>query len=293
MTAGGQRIAIDQHQVRGLADAQRSGFILDSEHACRIDRVRAQQHLHRQGPAGHLRGDAPELVLRQREHHRDGVDLAHQHDAVDVARAHHVADVHLPQPGDAVDGRGDAREVEVEPRRRHLGLVGAQRGLRLLEGAERGVDLRLGADLLREQGAGPVERAAAAGDERPVARGDGLGLAYGDGEGPRVDLREHVAAAHRLALGEAHGVEAALHPGAHGDGVVRGDGAEALEVERHVALLDRDHEHRHRAVARGGGVPGARRPPLLGAGAVAQREHERREAERPEEHDAPSPLRHA
>ena len=78
-----------------------------------------------------------------------------------------------------------------------------------------------------------------------VADQGGLGLGDRDAQGTCVDLGEHVAAAHRLALAEEHPVEAAVDLRAHGDAVEGADRAQAIEVDRGVLLLCGDHRDGH------------------------------------------------
>ena len=61
---------------------------------------------------------------------------------------HHVAHVHLADAGDAVDGRGDARELEVQPGVVHLRLVQGHGGPGRLHRGHLRVVLLLGDELL-------------------------------------------------------------------------------------------------------------------------------------------------
>ena len=67
-------------------------------------------------PAGELLGDRVQVVLRQGEEHRDGVELVSTTMPPASVCVDDVALVDQADAGDAVDGRGDARVVEREPR---------------------------------------------------------------------------------------------------------------------------------------------------------------------------------
>jgi hypothetical protein len=75
-------------------------------------------------------------------------------------------------------------------------------------------------------------------------------LAQLDLERARVDLREQLTFVDELTVGEVDLVELTVHAGADRDRVVRGDGAEAGEINRHVAPRRRRREHRHGGLAR-------------------------------------------
>jgi len=138
-------------------------------------------------------------VLREGEDDRDGIELRDGDDAGRVVRVDEVSGIDVADAGDAVDGRGDPRVGEVEPRRLDGGAVDAHRSLelpdhrplivRLLDGDE----LALG-EILE---AGQV-----------LLRREELGLVAGEGafrrveldlERARIDLREDVALLHFLA----------------------------------------------------------------------------------------------
>ena len=76
---------------------------------------------------------ARQLVLRQREDDGDGIELRDDHDAGRVTGVHHVAGVDLAHAGDAVDGRRDARVIELQARALDLRLVGLRRGVGLID----------------------------------------------------------------------------------------------------------------------------------------------------------------
>ena len=86
--------------------------------------------------------------------------------------------------------------------------------------------------------------------------------------GPRVDLREQVTRLHVLAFGERHLLEFAIHARLDGYRVERLDRPEAVEVDRHVLLLDRTRHDRH------GQVWAAARPaPVFTAAGASARAH--------------------
>ena len=164
----------------------------------------------------------------------------------------HVAGVHEAEAHAARDGRGDPAVGEVEARVRHLSGIRLQGGLELVHGRDLGVELLAGNGVLLDQDLVALEIEARVLQRRLVLRVLAFLLLERDLEGTGIDLGQQVALAHELAFFIADGDELAVDAAAHGDGVDGGDGAEAVEVDRHLAGA-RGHRH-HRDHAAGGPV---------------------------------------
>ena len=85
----------------------------------------------RQRPLGHLLLNLRQVGLRQREDHRDRLDLGDHDEAVGVGRVDDVADIDLPYAGDPVDRRGQPGVVELHLGRFDQRLVGFDGALQL------------------------------------------------------------------------------------------------------------------------------------------------------------------
>ena len=190
--------------------------------------------------------DLRQVRLRQREYHRDRLDLRDDHEAVGVGRMDDVAHVDLTDADDAVDRRRQARVAEL-----HVGgidqrLIGFDGGLQLRHLRLLGVDqLRRGIALLRQRGVA-VEIGQGIRELRLIAIAVRRQLVDLGLIGTRVDLREQVAGMDRLALGEVDADDLALDLAAHDDGVVGDHGADAGQIDRHVMLSDCSGDDRHR-----------------------------------------------
>src|SRR3954462_1132721 len=210
----------------------------------------AREHPDLERALPELPGELRQDVLREREDDRDGIELRDGDDAGRVVRVDEVSGIDVADAGDAVDGRGDPRVSEVEPRRLDRGAVDAHRSLelpdhrplivRLLDGDELalGEILEPGQVLLRREELGLVAREGAF---RRVEL---------DLERARIDLREDVALLHFLPLAEQHLVEPAVHLGAHRHRLVGGHRPEAVEKDGEVLLLHLRDAHADDALAR-------------------------------------------
>ena len=177
---------------------RRVDLVVDDLERARAERLRAvalQRLDDERRPAALRRRDARQVVLRQREEHRDRIELRDDDDARRVGGVHDVARVDLAHARDAVDGRLDARVVELQLRVLDLRLVALHGAAQLLDGRALVVDLLLRDELLRDDGLVALEVALRAAQLRRVARERRLGLVQLDVERPRIDLREQLAAA--------------------------------------------------------------------------------------------------
>ena len=235
--------------------------------------LRQRQHFRR--PFGHGGGHRLQALLRQGELHQDRPQRGDDRQPGGIGGVHDVAGIDLPEADPAIDRRGDGG----------VGNLGA--------GA---VDLRLiGLHLrfqLRHQGAGGVQLL-----RRGIGGGGELGVAGhvqpGVGEGglvlllfghrliergliaARVDPRQHVAGAHVLAFPEADLDQRPVHHRLDGDGGGGLHGAEALEIDGHVAQAGGRDQHRNAVGRDGDGRCGTGRgarmqPPVQAAGGQQQ-----------------------
>ena len=85
------------------------------------------------------------------------------------------------------------------------------------------------------------------GELRLVLRLLGDGLVELGLVGGRIDAREHVALLDVLAFLEIDRDQLAVDLRAHGHGVERFDGADRLQIDRHVGGLGGGDQHRHRS----------------------------------------------
>src|SRR3979409_1818516 len=64
--------------------------------------------------------------------------------------------------------------------------------------------------------------------------------------GTRIDLREQVAGPRGLPFGEIDADDLSLNLAAHDHCVIGDDGADSGQIDRHVMLIDRSGDDRHR-----------------------------------------------
>ena len=167
---------------------------------------------------------------------------------------HDVARVHQSDARAAVDGRGDARIVELSARVVDHGLIDLQLGGELIDRCALRVDRLLARQILRLQYRVSLQIPFGVGQ---LGRILGLG---GDGLGERgliragVDLRKQVALVHGLALGESDLLQLAVHARAHRHRIESLNGAQPGEVNRYVGLRHGRgvDGNRRRLMARGG-----------------------------------------
>ena len=224
--------------------------------------------LHRQRlPGRQLLHDGREVVLGDREHHRDRLELRDDDQAVRIARVDHVADVEQAEPDPSADGGGDASVLELEAGGVDQRLVHPDRALELADRRALVVDLLLGDELPREQLAVASEVDLRVLELRLVARELALGLRQLRREGPGVDLGEEVSLVHELALLEGHPDQLAVDAALHRDGVEGEHRAEPGQVHRHVAFSRRRRHHGHARADRLAGRLGGGRLPARPGGA--------------------------
>ena len=212
------------------------------------------------GAHGERTIDVAELLLRQGEQHRERLQLRDDDDAVRVRGMHDVALVDLADAGAAGDRRNDLGVVEDR-----LGVV----DLRLIE-LHLGFLLRhrhfLGVELLaRDRVAGHELRVAfeiepRVGERRFVQRLLRHRLIVGGLIGGGVDLRQHIAALDLLAFGVVDAEQLAVDLRPHRHRVQGSDGADAVEIDRHVGPLGQSCNDRDRPVV---ATPAAAKARLL------------------------------
>ncbi len=199
--------------------------------------------------------DLGQVLLRQREQHRDGAHLRDDDDA-GIGGAHEVADVHEAEAGASVYGGGNRGVVEeraciVDGRLVgfHLGLeLRDERALRVdrLDGHDVGGKLQVALEI--ELGVGElclIQRLL----------GDGLVELRLVGDG--IDVRQHVAALHVLAFLEVNGENLAVDLRADGDGVAGLGRADPFEPHRHIGDTRLHGDDRDRAICAAGAAPPA------------------------------------
>ena len=180
--------------------------------------------------------DVGQLVFRRGEDHGDRLDLGDRHDAGLRRGIDDVADVDLPQAGDARDRRLDGGVVELGLGVENGGIVGRDLRGQLRNGRTLGVGLlpgrefaELGVALQIQIGVGQVGL---------VLRLLGLGLIERCLVRPGIDLDEQVALLDQLALLEGDLVDLAVDAGAHHHGVEALNGPEPVQIDRKIGLLD-------------------------------------------------------
>ena len=243
------------------------------------------------GPPARWRASTErQVVLGDREHHRDRLDLGEHDEAARIVGVDHVAGIHEAEPGAAGDRRDDARVGELEANAVDLPLVGLDGRRELGDRGGLGVHLLLRDEAALDQGAVALEIHARVGQRGRVLgelrfRLGELGL-----EGAGIDLGQQIARPHDLALLEQRPHELAVHPAADRDDTEGGDRAEPVEVDAEIAAAGGDGHDRHRP---GAGRGGRRLGPLgpghrvVGAGGDEDRQDG---ADHPE---SPGPSRHA
>ena len=157
-------------------------------------RAVAAARLDRQRRHGLLLGHVGQIVLRQREQHGDRIHLRDHHDAAGVGRVDDVARIDQAHAGHAVDGRLDARVVELQ-----LGVL--DRRVVVLDGPRElrdqcllVVDLLLRQEVLCPHRLVAIEIALGAIELRLIARQRRLPLVQQDLERARVDLGQYLVA---------------------------------------------------------------------------------------------------
>ena len=245
----------------------------------------AIEGLHRDGARRALaREHRLEVVLGDREQHRDRLDLGEHHEAARVVGVHHVARVDEPQPGPAGDRGEDAAVGELEADGVDVALVGLDGRRDLRHGGGLGVELLLRDEAALDQGLVALEIEARVAERGLVLGELALDLHELGLEGPRVDLGQHVAGLDDLAFLEGGPHELAVDPAADRHRVQRGDRAEAGQVDGQVTGPGGDGHHRDRPGAGGGGRLGA---PGTVQGEVAAAGQEARQ----DDPDDPDPAR--
>ena len=153
-----------------------------------------------------------------------------------------------PDFNPARDRRGDLRVGELSLRVVDGRLVSLDRGDELIDEKLLGVVGLLIKYLFREQ------FLVALGHRPPVGKICFILRFFGDGfiqlclVRAGIDLREEVARFDILPFSERHLFQLTIHPCVDSDRVERLDGADAVQVNRHVALLNDTGDHRYRQV---------------------------------------------
>jgi hypothetical protein len=187
-------------------------------------------------------------ALRERKDQRDRLDLRDIDQAIHVGRMNDVADIDLPDPGDAVDRRGEISIAEIDLGALDDRLIGFHHGHKLRHDRFLRIGkLQRNRFFFGEVGIA-VEIDARIFKMRLVAVAIGDRLIELRLVGSRVDLAEQVALLDRLPLDEINLDQLAGNLAAHDHIVVGNDGADAAQIDRHVMAHhgSRDDAHRHR-----------------------------------------------
>ncbi len=172
--------------------------------SCAPSRLRASTG---SAPVGLLLGHLGQIILRQREQHRDRIHLRHHDDAGGVGGVDDVAWIDEANAGHAVDGRLDARVVELQLGVLDRGAIVLHRAGELLDQRALVVDLLLGQEVLPAHRDVAIEIALGAVELRLIARQRRLTLVQQDLERPRIDLGDDLVVLDRLPLAEDDLVE--------------------------------------------------------------------------------------
>ena len=198
------------------------------------------------GPSARPLVELRQILLRQVEEHRDRLKLGDDDDAGRVRRPHQVALVDQPDAGAAGDRRDDVGIGENGARIVDHGLIELDQRLELLDQRLLGVELLLVDGIGGGKPGVAFEIEPGIGELRFVLRLLGHRLIVLRLIGGRIDLGEHEALRNVLAFGEGNVDELAVDLRAHGHGIERARGADAVEIDRHVGRLGGDREHRNR-----------------------------------------------
>ncbi len=213
--------------------------------------------LRRDGDIALLQGGANprQRIGRQRDIDEDGVGLVDGDDPGEIARAHDVAGIDQPGAGAPVDRRADAAVVELHLRHVDGGLVGLDAGFQLRHQGFLGVQLLRGGGPGFDEPAVTIEVETGIVEQRLILGLVGLRLLQRRRVRRRVDLDQHVAGVHVLALGKVDLDDLAVDPRAYQHAVQGLHGAEPGELDRNIGALDLAGHHRNggRGGARAGG----------------------------------------
>ena len=210
-----------------------------------LTRIAAVPRGYRQGAAMHPLQQRGHVILRQREHHGDRLELRHHHQAVGLGRRDEVADVDLLQADPAVDRRDDVTVGQIELCGIDLALIGQHRADVLRDERFLRRELLLRDRILREQRLITIQVDAGIGEQRLVALQCALRLLERHLVGTWIDLNQGIARLDRLTLLEMNLHDLTTDLALHGDGGERGDGAEPDERDRHVARCGARRHDRH------------------------------------------------
>ncbi len=262
---GEQRvILVVEHRLQPRRARRAVDLVVHREERARRDllRVVAVERLHRQMRAlPQLLRDLRQRILRNREQHRDRLQLGDHHHARRVAGVDDVPGVHQAQARDTRDRGGDLRVDELQLRVVDVG--GVLLGGRFVLRDQR--DLRV--ELLLRHGVGLDQLAVAidvhlgVAEQRLVVRERGFREFELNLIRSRVDLGEHLAFLDVVAFLEVHLHELAVDARLERHRVERRHVAEAVQHDRDARTSDGRDDDRHRSAARvRPGHRGRRRP---------------------------------
>jgi hypothetical protein len=161
---------------------------------------------------------------------------------------HHVAGIDQAHTRDAIDGRADVRIVQHQLGLLDLRLIGFHRTFQLSDQNALVIRLLLRDELVLGYAGVALEVDLAALQLCLIAGQSTLGLMELDSIVTRIDERQEGSALDELALLKGHAVQATIHLGSDGHGLVGGHRAEPVESHRHVARNDLGCDHGHRAL---------------------------------------------
>ena len=193
-----------------------------------------------------MRADLVDILLGDAERDVDRLGLGNDKQGLRVAGLHDIARRNQDAADAPVDRRADGGIVEIEPGELDLGLAGA-------DGGGKGADLRPGIIhlglwriALRRQILQPLHIGHRLGMARAVAGEDGLRFLQLRLQRPRIEPEQHVALVDGLPFPDQRREQLALYPRLDGDGRAGLDGADAIQMDRQVALYRRRGLDRHR-----------------------------------------------
>ncbi len=193
-------------------------------------------------------GDRRNVVLGDREDHRDRLQLVDDDDAVRVAGRHVVALIDLAQPHPPGDRRDDVRVDQIHLRGLELAFIGFDGADVLVDQRALRIELLHGDRVLLDQPLVALQIQSGVRQQRLVAAQVALHLLHGRLIGARIDLRDEISLPYELPFGEGDFLQDAADLRPHGHGGQRRDRPERRNAQLNIAVGRRGDRHRDRAV---------------------------------------------
>src|SRR5262249_13815083 len=215
----------------------------------------------------HPREHLWQVVLRDREQHRDRLHLRDDNEPVGIGGMDHVARIDLSQTHNARDRRRDAGVGQVQLRAVDLPLIGRDRPFVLAYQRFLRIDLLLRNRILREQSPVSFQVELRVLEERLVLGELPLRLRQLHLKGSRIDLGQELASLHELTLLERHAHQLTVDARAYRDHIAGGHRPERIEINVDAALRHRGRYYRQ---GFGVGIKAAFSAPSRLVGGLAQ-----------------------